>query len=275
MSKMRPALRYHGGKWNLAPWIIEHFPKHRAYVEPFGGAASVLLRKPRSYAEVYNDLDDEVVGFFRVLRDPEQSAHLRQALELTPFARVEFDAAYEVTADPVERARRLVIRSFMGFGSDGFNSDRKTGFRANSNRSGTTPAHDWMSYTECFPSLVKRFAGIVIENRPAVAVMAHHDSPTTLHYVDPPYVHGTRARRKNAYRHEMTDAQHTDLLAFLGSLSGAVVVSGYPHALYEEMLSGWARVERKALADGARERTEVLWLNSRALIRQPDLMSAA
>lgn len=263
-SKMRPALRYHGGKWRLAPWIIEHFPPHRVYVEPFGGAASVLLRKPRSYAEVYNDLDDEVVGFFRVLRDPGQSALLRQALELTPFARVEFDAAYEETSDPVERSRRLVIRSFMGFGSDSSTSVSRAGFRANSNRSGSTPAHDWVSYAECFHLLADRFLGVVIENRPAVAVMAHHDAPTTLHYVDPPYVHGTRTSGKHAYKHEMTDVQHADLLAFLGTLSGAVILSGYPHPLYDEMLSGWQRIERKAFADGARQRTEVLWLNDRA-----------
>lgn len=113
----RPALRYHGGKWRLAPWIIDHLPAHRIYVEPLGGAASVLLRKPRSYAEIYNDLDDEVVTFFEVLRDPGQSAELQQRLRLTPFARAEFEAAYEPAGDPVERSRRLLIQSFMGFGS--------------------------------------------------------------------------------------------------------------------------------------------------------------
>src|SRR5882757_5330119 len=98
----RPALRYHGGKWLMAPFIIRHFPAHRIYVEPFGGGASVLIRKARSYAEIYNDLDDEVVNVFRVLRD--QGPQLREALQLTPFARSEYVMAGESSEDPVEQA---------------------------------------------------------------------------------------------------------------------------------------------------------------------------
>lgn len=153
----RPALRWHGGKWLLAPWIIQHMPAHRVYVEPFGGAASVLLRKPRSYAEVYNDLDDEVVNLFRVLRG-EDACKLVEALRLTPFARIEFSEAYGSSSDPVERARRLVARSLMGFGSNGH--ARSTGFRANSNRSGTTPAHDWARYPDALADIVDQFLQI-------------------------------------------------------------------------------------------------------------------
>src|SRR5882672_6697622 len=133
----RPALRWHGGKWKLAPWIISHIPPHRIYVEPFGGAASVLLRKPRAYAEVYNDLDDWAVNLFLVLRDPEMSTQLTEQLRLTPFSRTEFECDRELGeahGDRVELARRLVVRSFMGFGSNAHNG-RSTGFRANSNRS--------------------------------------------------------------------------------------------------------------------------------------------
>ncbi|HBP4591037.1 TPA: DNA adenine methylase, partial [Pseudomonas aeruginosa] len=104
MPPQRPILRYHGGKWLLAPWIIQHLAPHHTYIEPFGGAASVLLRKARSYAEVYNDLDGDVVNLFRVARD--RGEELRQALALTPFAREEFEASYAETTDPLERARR-------------------------------------------------------------------------------------------------------------------------------------------------------------------------
>lgn len=275
----RPLLRWHGGKWLLAPWIIAHFPTHRTYVEPFGGAASVLLRKPRSYAEIYNDLDDDVVNLFRVLRGPRDDAwELHHRLVLTPFSRTEFREAYLPTTDPIERARRLIIRSFMGFGSDGHNGARQTGFRANSNRSGTTPAHDWQNYSDALECIMARVSGVVIEQRPAIEVMTQHDGPQTLHYVDPPYVHATRSKAKNSsrknYAHEMTDADHAQLLSFLRTLKGMVVLSGYSHPAYETALNDWSRVERSALADGARERTEVLWINPAAVLSAGPLFSS-
>src|SRR4051812_1578874 len=117
IAPTRPVLRYHGGKWRIAPWIIEHFPPHLMYVEPFAGAASVLLRKPRVDFEVYNDLDTDVVNVFRVLRDPAAASQLAEQLSLTPWSRREFEVSYEISDDPVERARRTLIRSFMGHGT--------------------------------------------------------------------------------------------------------------------------------------------------------------
>ena len=262
----RPALRYHGGKWRMAPWIIGFLPPHRCYVEPFGGAASVLLRKPRSYAEVYNDLDRDVVNLFRVLQDPLGSADLHRRLFLTPFARDEFTDAYEPTSDAVERARRLVIRSFMGFGSDGTRTNIRTGFRACSDRSGTTPAGDWLGYVDALPTLIDRMRGVVVENRDALACMAQHDGPATLYYVDPPYRLDTRniSHRNHGYTHEMTDADHDRLLDELRQMRGMVVLSAYPSPTYERALVGWRSIQRATYADGARPRTEVLWLSPRA-----------
>ncbi|WDR03642.1 DNA adenine methylase [Devosia algicola] len=254
----RPVLRWHGGKWVLAPWIIEHFPPHRVYVEPFGGAASVLMRKARSYAEIYNDLDGDVVNLFRVLRS-DRAGSLVEAVRMTPFSRTEFSEAYQKTDDDLERARRLIIRSFMGFGSNGHN--KATGFRANSNRSGTTPAHDWVNYPESLVEVIKRLQGVTIEGKDARAVILQHDTPETLHYIDPPYVMATRSDADADYAVELTDDDHSSLLDCLHGLSGMVVLSGYPHPLYENSLTEWMRVERRALADGARERTEVLWIN--------------
>lgn len=271
----RPVLRWHGGKWKLAPWILAHLPPHRVYVEPFGGAASILFRKERSYAEVYNDLDDEVINFFRVLRD--DAARLIEVLQLTPYARGELEEAFEVVADPMERARRLVVRCFLGFGSNAHSVGegatsvgRSTGFRANSNRSGTTPAHDWVNYPPALPAAIERWRGVIIESRPAVDVIAQHDAPTTLFYVDPPYLPETRSPankydlKHRMYRHEMDRGGHADLLAFLCQVAGMVVLSGYPDPLYDAALSGWRRVETAAFADGARPRTEVLWINPAA-----------
>lgn len=261
----RPALRWHGGKWLLAPWIIDHMPDHRCYVEPFGGAASVLLRKPRAHAEIYNDLDDDLVNLFSVLRDPEQAGKLHQLLALTPFARTEWRAAYQATTEPIERARRLIIRSFQGFGSTGTRIDKITGFRASSTRSGTTPARDWANYPDAMAALIDRMRGVIIEQRDAIKVMRQHYASGTLHYVDPPYLDCTRGqqggRAKHQYTHELTEAQHIELLADLRQLRGMVILSGYPAPLYDEALPGWRRIEKLALADGARPRVEVLWLN--------------
>jgi DNA adenine methylase len=254
----RPLLRWHGGKWNLAPWVISFFPPHRCYVEPFGGAGSVLIRKPRCYAEVYNDLDGSVVNLFRVLRS-DRADELVNLVRLTPFARDEFVDAYVECDDPVESARRLIVRSFQGFGSNGHN--RSTGFRANSNLSGTTPAHDWANYPDALAQIVERLTGVVIENRDAKATMAAHDTPETLHYVDPPYILSTRSDEGRDYAVELSDADHADLLQFVRGLAGTVILSGYAHSLYDEILHDWFRVERKHLADGARQRTEVLWIN--------------
>jgi len=268
MVPTRSLLRWHGGKWMLAPWIIGHFPAHRIYVEPYGGAASVLLRKPRSYAEVWNDLDEGVVNLMALLRNG-YGDRLVESLRATPFARAEFEMAYLPTDDVFEGARRLIVRSFMGFGSDSHNPNVRTGFRAASNRSGTTPAHDWANYPDALRVIAARVAGVVIENRPALEVMAQHDSTATLHYVDPPYLPETRStksrktgERYHAYQHEMTVDDHREMLAVLQQLEGMVILSGYPAPLYDEMLPAWRRIERAALADGARPRTEVLWLNS-------------
>jgi DNA adenine methylase len=284
----RPVMRYHGGKWRLAPWVISHFPAHRVYVEPFGGAGSVLLQKPRTYAEVYNDRWGEIVSIFGVLRDPELAAELKRRLELTPFARDEFakidEASFQAEADPVERARLLIYRSFSGFGSNAHALTRKTGFRGTSNRSGTTPAHDWANYPACIDAFVDRLRGVVIENRDAAVVMAQHDGPDALHYVDPPYVHSTRSMSNpydleyGGYAFEMTDAEHEVLAESLRGLEGMVVLSGYRSALYDEIFHDWRRVDCRAMADGARERSESLWLNpaavARGAVRQSSMFEA-
>lgn len=248
----------------MARKIIAHFPAHRIYTESFGGGGSILLRKDRSYCEVYNDLDGEIVNLFRVVRD--RGHELVRVLELTPFSRTEFLGSYTPTDDPLEQARRTMARSFMGFGSASA-CGAKTGFRSNSNRSGTTPAHDWRNYPACIPAIIDRLRGVVIENKDACAVMTDHDTSETLHYVDPPYVFDTRSGAnpycKKGYRFEMTDDQHRSIAAFLRTLKGAVIVSGYACPLYdEELYVGWQRAEFRALADGARERTEVLWMRN-------------
>jgi DNA adenine methylase len=271
----RPLLRYHGGKWRLAPWIISHLPPHKVYVDPYGGAGSVLFQKPRSYGEVYNDLDDRIVRIFRLLRDPVLSARLIEQLRLTPFAKTEFVAAYEPCEDEVEYARRMIIRSFMGFGSDSTAGHYRTGFRGNVTRSGSTPAMDWSRYPQALRALIERVEAVTIYNMPAIDLMKIYDKPDVLFYVDPPYHPDTRStgnRRRagpgskpwQVYAHELQAEDHEELLLYLSRVDAMVALSGYPHPLYDDLLNGWKRIERKAHADGAKPRTEVLWLNPMA-----------
>lgn len=259
-SPKRPVLRYHGGKWRLAPWIIAHFPAHRVYTEVFGGAASVLMRKPRSEVEVYNDLDSEVVNVFRVLRDPERAASLERALRLTPFARSEYARCYEPAGGELEQARRTLVKAWMGFGS-GAITHRHAGFRVATSKTRHT-AREWSGFPDQIASFVDRFAGVLIEERSAITVLAKHDAPDALHYVDPPYVTETRGPR-HRYRHEMDADGHRELAANLHACKGSVVVSGYDSELYAVLYHGWKSVMRPAIDALSRGRTEVLWLNAR------------
>lgn len=268
MNIKHPAIRYHGGKFRLASWIISHFPEHRCYVEPFGGAASVLLKKKPSDAEVYNDLDGDVVNLFRVLRDPLASQRLIEACALTPYSRAEFRCAYDPTEDPVEKARRLIVRATMGFGSAGATKGC-TGFRLDTKRNSATAQKIWSRQPDNLAAVASRFSGVLVENRDAIQCMRDHDTPTTLHFVDPPYVHETRVSvaKNNAYRFEMTDAQHVELLDALKGLQGAVVLCGYDTEIYNDSLSSWKKTTRTVAAcgqAGAVPRTECLWISPSA-----------
>ena len=265
-SVKHPAIRYHGGKFRLASWIIPQMPEHICYVEPFGGAAGVLLQKPRSYAEVYNDLDGEVVNLFRVLRDPEMNQRLRDACALTPYSRDEFCAAREVVTESVERARRMVVRACMGFGSaSGIGGN--SGFRSDSKRKYATAAHLWERYPENLSAVCQRLKGVIIENKDALAVMRAHDAKTTLHYIDPPYVPETRVQGNRYYNHEMTVEGHEQLLAVARTMTGMVMISGYDTDVYNDMLVGWQKMEKSSRISagrGTKVRTECLWSNPAA-----------
>ncbi len=271
LSPTRPCLRYHGGKWRIAPWIISHFPPHRVYVEPFMGAASVLMRKPRVYCEVINDLDHQVVNLFEVLRDPQQAAELRRLLDLTPYARDEFDASYlDEPADRVEKARRLMVRSWMGVSSRGATSRHKTGFRAAVSRRCVHPALDWSRLVNCLEAWTDRLRGVLVESRTAVEVILRYDVDDAVIYCDPPYMHSLRGdsggAAGRAYRHEMSDEDHVELAGVLCNCKGLVLISGYDSTLYHSLYEGWHTSTLETFKDSAQQRgstkaTEVLWFN--------------
>ncbi|MDT8895676.1 DNA adenine methylase [Halomonas sp. I1] len=272
-----PVLRYHGGKWRMADWLLSYFPPSSAYdtyIEAFAGSASVLMRKAPSTFEIYNDLDGEVVNVFRVLRDPEQRDRLTELLTLTPYARDEFELAYQPHDDPVERARRTIFRAFSGFGSAAVTKGR-TGFRSFSGSSGrgVNPAHYWSRYPANLAAFGERLSGVVIENRPALDVILERDHPRSLHYLDPPYLHATRAmgQDKSTYRHELTTSEHEHLLQECRQLEGFVVLSGYPSDLYRDVLTDWTMITRDFAASGQKGtviRTECIWLSPRVVEHQ-------
>lgn len=255
----RPVMRYHGGKWKLAPWILSHFPPHSRYVEPYGGSASVLMRKLPSIQEVYNDLDEDIVNVFRVLRDPTSANRLQGLLELTPFARAEYELSYIASDDPIESARRTLIRAYMGFGSAAVSSQYKSGFR--NKRANSLPSIEWSRYPASIPAFVNRLRSVIVECKPALSLLRIYDGVGTLFYVDPPYSSGTRSSHGDCYRYEMTDADHENLAEVLRSLSGMVVLSGYSSPLYERLYSDWMMKTRLTKSSANSDRQECLWLS--------------
>lgn len=267
MKPSRPLLRWLGGKYRLAPWIVSHFPDHRIYVEPFGGAGSVLLHKDRAYNEIYNDLDGELVNLFRVLRSSEAGT-LLQALRLTPFGRAEYLAAFEIVDNPVERARRTIVRSHMGHGTGGARIDRPTGARIDGISGTTNVAGEWAELPDALQAIVDRMRGVNVEQKPAVDLVRYYSDPKVLVYLDPPYLPATRSpksrkpgERYHTYAYELTIADHQELLDACIKSRAMIVLSGYPDDLYDTALAGWTRHEIAARAHRNSPRTEVIWIN--------------
>lgn len=266
----RPLLRWLGGKYRLAEWIIGHFPDHLIYLEPFGGAASVLLRKPRAYNEILNDLDDDLVNLYRVLREPSAAAELIRRLALTAYAESEYLVALKAphSSDLVERARRLVVRSFMAHGSNAARADRPTGFRSDG-RSGTTNvAGEWADFPTALAQIVDRLRGVTIRQDSAQALLDEYRDPKVLIYLDPPYMAHTRSDKSrqggeghHTYAHELSDDQHAALLDQICDHPAMIVISGYDAPLYRERLVRWDCRAKSARAHRNLPRTELLWLN--------------
>jgi len=255
----RPALRYYGGKWKLAPWIISHFPEHKNYVEPCGGAASVLLQKPRSPLETYNDLDGNVVNFFRVLRD--KPDELIRKIKLTPWARAEYELSLTMDGDDVERARRFFACMWMSIAATALADPSSAGWRASNGDD-----RDWVLYYADVERVAQRFIGVQIENVYYSTLIARADAEETLFYFDPPYVTDERTKASR-YTHEWTDFDHGNAAELLRTCAGYVVVSGYACPLYADLYErhGWQRVDTMAQTNSGGKRVESLWLSPRTV----------
>lgn len=264
MAKAKTVIPYFGGKANFAWEIMSLMPKHRVYVEVFGGSAAILMNKSRSELEVYNDIDSDLVNFFRVLRDPEKAALLKSELELSPFSREEYLWCMEklksgVFEDEIDRARVWYVLARQGFsGNVG-----KGGWRVHKN---SDPTDAYWNSIQLLPEFTRRLMHVVIENADWFKIIKEYDGPDVLFYVDPPYK--TETRRGGKYRNEVGVSDHIKLMGAIHNCKGMVLLSGYDNTLYNDYLPGWSRhtIETKSTAGNGnkgqtiRERTEVVWI---------------
>lgn len=266
---MKSPISYYGAKGRLSDFIVSLLPPHRVYVEPFFGSGAVLFAKPRSTHEILNDVDGNLVNFFRVLRD--RPADLERVCRLTPYAREEFAAAELVDPDldELERARRWWVRINQGFATL---ATTATGW-STSIRRGSNNARSCWNRIARFAEAAERLSSVTIENRDALAVISEYSAADGAIYVDPPYLMTTRTsltrRPGGDYAHEFsTQDEHTRLAEALQATPAAVLLSGYPSPLYDELYAGWWRIEQRVLRRASNGRSsrncyvvEVLWSN--------------
>jgi len=253
---MNTLLNYPGAKWGMAKEIVSLMPSHRSYLEPFFGSGAVLFNKPPSAIETVNDIDGDIVNFFRVLR--EQPDELAEAIALTPYARHVFDDAHENRgSSDFDRAYRFAVRSKMGHG---FKTYQKTGFKMDVHaRENSYAVKCWNRLPGDLLEAAIRLKSVQIENRPALDLIRKFNYENVMIYADPPYLLTTRGGKQ--YRHEMTEQDHVELLDALKQHRGSVILSGYPSELYDRELAGWSRITRKSYNQNKEQRTEVLWCN--------------
>ena len=260
---MNCVMKYPGAKWRAAPWIASHFPAHTVYLEPFFGSGAVFFAKEPAPFETVNDLDKNVFNFFKVAREHPQE--LARLVTLTPYSRTEFESVEEPTAgaelqltdDPIENARRFLVRCSQGFGSK--LADR-VGWWNTKSSAGPIQPNVWSGLPESIIQAAERLKHAQIECRPALDLIRAYNAPDCLIYADPPYPFATR--RGRIYRHEMGgEKEHEELLKVLLQHKGMVVLSGYDNDLYNDTLQGWCKDTARAMANHAKPRTETIWMN--------------
>lgn len=271
-SRLASPLKWHGGKSYLASKIVDLMPAHTHYVEPYAGGLSVLLAKnPEGISEVVNDLNFDLSIFWRVIADEAYFQRVLRIIEATPFSEIAWRDAnedyvmlgHELSVPAEVTAAKFFIRCRQSL------AGRMESFaplsRSRTRRGMNEQASAWLSAIEGLPEVHERLKRVVILNRPAIKVIASEDSPTTLLYCDPPYLHETRTAT-DVYDHEMKLEDHRDLLASLTRCKGKVMLSGYRSTLYDEVLRGWQRHDfdlpnNSAGGETKRRMTECVWCN--------------
>lgn len=256
---------WYGGKFSHLDWLLPLLPKCHHYCEPFAGSAAVLINRDPSPVETYNDIDGDIVNFFRVLRD--RGDELVRSIGLTPFSREEFYKAIGGNTQGIselERARRFYVRARQT--RTGLAQSATLGRWANckdTTRAGMSGVISrWLGGVDALADVVERLVRVQIENRPAADVIRLYDGAGTLFYCDPPYVHSTRGDSK-AYGYEMDEDQHLKLAEVLNSVTGKAAISGYRCDLMDKVYKGWRRFDAppKKCHSIKKVRQESLWMN--------------
>lgn len=271
------AFGYFGSKLRIAAKLRSELPPHNAWVELFCGSAAMTLAKAPAPIEVINDINGEIVNFFRQLR--ENSDPLRTAISLTPYSRAEFEIARRKGNDlsELERARRFFVAAMMaingsfGDAPGGFsisNSYSRNGREARVNRWNETPAY--------LSAVADRLKRVRIENQDGLKLFQDFKKrPATLVYFDPPYL----GKRLQGYDFDQnTQEFHERLLEDVITANCMVFISGYQHDLYDKYLTpsrGWSKETIAATTKGNNgksfQRYEVIWFNEAySLARERD-----
>lgn len=263
--RIRAVFRYPGSKWSIADWIISHFPEgyeKMVYLEPFCGSGAVFFKKNPGAVETINDLDSNIVNLFRMLReDPEG---LKRVLTLTPYSREEYDLSFEPCDDPLEKARRYMVRTTQAIGAKMHNNE-KCGWRNHKQMKIGGTACKWAGITDTIDEAARRLRGdtthlVQIEHMDAFRLIERYNNSDTLMYLDPPYVRRTR-RSGALYNHEMTDGEQRQLLDLISCSKAKIIISGYESQLYDSALASWHKDSTMSQTTSTEMAVETIWMN--------------
>ena len=268
MSRVTPFLWY-GGKSGMIKDILPLMPPHHTYVEPFGGSAAVLIAKPISPVEIFNELDSRLCRYFRTIKEPAKARVVRHHLELTPYSRTVYDD-YAKRIDSITDEIEFAV-AFTILGNQSRNGILGSGWKRSKLRNCARP---YFNALEMIETVVRRFRNVQVDNQDYKKLLKRLDSLLTLFFLDPPYPWDVRVT-PNAYRHEMSLDDHREMLALIKQVKGMVMLCGFRHPLYDEALADWERHEfpryckSASTGSGDKYRTEIIWLNPRAAEARP------
>lgn len=259
-------MRYLGGKFRIAPWIISFFPRHEVYCEPFGGSASVFMAKEKCRTEVYNDINSDLYNLFVVLRDKDKSVELSRRLYFSPWSREDFYNSYteDDKDDDIEKARKLIVKAYMSCGTTCTRKSR-SGFRSTiASDYIFEDAKSWEKYYRYITDFSERLRTVIIENTKAHKVISIYDTDKTLHYIDPPYVLETWSKSDaNCYKAVLNQEGHIELLKLIKGLKGYVVLSGYESDLYNDLLQDWHKESKATINQKYKPKKDTIWISPR------------